>query len=174
MNLRNRHSTLLLSAAAVAVAVIGSAEASAWLPSGLLSRLTGDQPPAATAAPAGPAADDNASPRLVANGRYRDGSFTGSAYNTYYGPVQVQVTIQGGRVVAVDVPQYPADRRASQRINSRALPMLESEVISAQSARVNIISGATLTSEAYLRSLDSALGNAGSGAAGTGAAGTGI
>ena len=54
---------------------------------------------------------------------------------------------------------YPADRRASQRINGRALPMLESEVISAQSARVNIISGATLTSEAYLRSLNAALGD---------------
>ena len=132
----------------------------------MLSRLTGQpgsQPPVA-AAPAGaaPAAADSAPARLAANSRYRDGSFTGPAYDTYYGPVQVQVTIQGGRMVAVDVPQYPADRRASQRINGRALPILESEVISAQSARVNIISGATLTCDAYLRSLNAALVKAGS------------
>src|SRR5450631_435703 len=139
MKPRIRSATLILSAAAIsAAAAIGSAQATDWLPSGLLSRLTGQtsqQPPAATApAGNGPAAAD-----------------------------KVQVTVQGGRVVAVDVPVYPADRRASQRINSRALPMLESEVISAQSARVNIISGATLTSDAYLRSLNAALGNAGSG-----------
>jgi uncharacterized protein with FMN-binding domain len=109
----------------------------------------------------GPAA--NSTPvQLATNGRYRDGSFAGPAYDTYYGPVQVQVNIQGGRVVSIDVPVYPADRRASRNINGRALPMLQSEVISAQSARVNIISGATLTSEAYLRSLHAALGDAGS------------
>jgi uncharacterized protein with FMN-binding domain len=157
MKPRIRSATRILSAAAIsAAAAIGSAQASGWLPSGLLSRLTGQtsqQPPAAA---------DKAPAQLAANGRYRDGSFTGPAYDTYYGPVQVQVTVQGGRVVAVDVPVYPADRRASQRINGRALPMLESEVISAQSARVNIISGATLTSDAYLRSLNSALNNAGS------------
>jgi uncharacterized protein with FMN-binding domain len=162
------HYATLWSAAAVSAALLTApAQASGWLPS-VLSRLTGQsgpQPPVA-AAPAGAtpaaAAADNAPARLAANTRYRDGSFTGPAYDTYYGPVQVQVTIQGGRVVAVDVPQYPADRRASQRINGRALPILESEVISAQSARVNIISGATLTCDAYLRSLNAALGNAGS------------
>jgi uncharacterized protein with FMN-binding domain len=167
MKPRIRSAILVLSAAAIsAAAAISSAQAAGWLPSGLLSRLTGQtsqQPPAAaTPASNGPAAADKVPVQLAANGRYRDGSFTGPAYDTYYGPVQVQVIVQGGRVVAVDVPQYPADRRASQRINSRALPMLESEVISAQSARVNIISGATLTSDAYLRSLNSALGNAGS------------
>jgi uncharacterized protein with FMN-binding domain len=167
MKPRFRSATLILSAAAISAAVaIGSAQAAGWLPSGLMSRLTGQssQQPLAATAPAGngPAAADKVPVQLSANGRYRDGSFTGPAYDTYYGPVQVQVTVQGGRVVAVDVPVYPADRRASQRINSRALPMLESEVISAQSARVNIISGATLTSDAYLRSLNSALGKAGS------------
>jgi uncharacterized protein with FMN-binding domain len=167
----NRRSMLLLSAsAAAAAAAIGSAKAAGW--SELVSRLTGQpsQTPAPSAAPAGskPAARDNAPERLAANGRYHDGTFTGPPYNTYYGPVQVQATIRDGRLVTIDVPEYPADRRASQRINSRALPMLESEVISAQSARVNIISGATLTSEAYLRSLDAALRDAGSGPVGTG------
>jgi len=167
MTSRIPNSTLWSAAAVSAVLLTAPAQASGWLPSGLLSRLTGQPSPSAPAAAApggsGSTAADNAPARLAANTRYRDGSFTGPAYDTYYGPVQVQVTIQGGRLVAVDVPQYPADRRASQRINSRALPMLESEVISAQSARVNIISGATLTSDAYLRSVNAALGNAGSG-----------
>jgi uncharacterized protein with FMN-binding domain len=169
MKSQTRHSTIRLSAAAIAVVeLIGSAEAG-WLPSSLLSRLTGEPSPPPAIAPAGKSPPaDTVSPRLAAGSRYRDGSFTGPAYNTYYGPVQVQVNIQGGRVVSVDVPEYPADRRASQRINGRALPMLESEVISAQSARVNIISGATLTSEAYLRSLDAALRDAGATATGTG------
>ena len=171
MKSRQRHATLLLSATALAAIVaIGSAEASGWLPAGLISRLTGQPSAAPAAAPAGTssAAGTDAPARPAANTPYHDGSYTGPAYNTYYGPVQVQVNIQNGRVISVDVPQYPADRRASQRINSRALPMLESEVISAQSARVNIISGATLTSDAYLRSLDAALRNAGSATPGTG------
>jgi uncharacterized protein with FMN-binding domain len=164
MKPRPRSSTLVLSAAVImAVAAIGSAQASQWLPA-LLLRLTGEtsqQPATAVPAGSGPAA--NSMPvQLATNGRYRDGSFAGPAYDTYYGPVQVQVNIQGGRVVSIDVPVYPADRRASRNINGRALPMLQSEVISAQSARVNIISGATLTSEAYLRSLTAALGDAGS------------
>jgi uncharacterized protein with FMN-binding domain len=171
MKSRNRHFALLLSAAVAVSAAIGSAEASGWLPASLLSRLTGQPGPVSAAAAAsagnGPAADD-APARLAASSGYHDGSFVGPATNTYYGPVQVEVNIQNGRVVSVDVPQYPADRRASQRINSRALPMLESEVVRAQSARVNIISGATLTSEAYLRSLDAALRDAGSAAPGTG------
>ena len=167
MTSRKRHATILLSATAIAaVLAIGSAEASGWLPAGLLSRLTG-QPSRVPTAAAG--ADTPARP--AANSPYRDGNYTGPAYNTYYGPVQVQVNVQNGRVVSVDVPQYPADRRASQRINGRALPMLESEVISAQSARVNIVSGATLTSEAYLRSLDAALRNAASATPGTGSTG---
>jgi uncharacterized protein with FMN-binding domain len=170
MKSRLRSLTNLLSAGILAAAAVGSAEASGWLSSGLMARLTGQAGPTtiAAAASAGnsPAPTDTPGP-LAETGRYRDGSFTGPAYNTYYGPVQVQVHIQGGRVTSVDVPVYPADRRASQRINSRALPMLESEVISAQSTRVNIISGATLTSEAYLRSLGAALRQAGSATAGT-------
>jgi uncharacterized protein with FMN-binding domain len=75
--------------------------------------------------------------------------------------LQVQASISGGRIVSVKALQYPADRRTSQRINNQALPELQSEVIAAQNTRVDIVSGATLTSEAYIRSLKSALGQAG-------------
>lgn len=164
-----RRSMLNLTAAAAGMAAaVGSAKAAGWLPSEFLSRLTGQpsQPLAPPAAAAdSTAASDNAPARLAANGRYHDGTFRGPPVNTYYGPVQVQANIRDGRLATVDVPEYPADRRASQRINSQALPLLEREVISAQSARVNIISGATLTSQAYLRSLDAALRDAGSSSA---------
>jgi uncharacterized protein with FMN-binding domain len=85
----------------------------------------------------------------------------GSPYDAYYGLVQVQANIQGGRLISIDVLQFPNHRSTSRAINRQALPMLESEVISAQGIRVDMISGATLTSNAYLRSLRGALNQAG-------------
>ncbi len=69
----------------------------------------------------------------------------------------MQAIVQSGRIVAIKVLQYPSDRRTSVAINRQALPMLRDEVISAQSAQVDIISGATLTSEAFIQSLTAAL-----------------
>ena len=158
-----RSSTLVLSAVAIfGVAVIGSSKAG-YAP--LLESPTAqtNQPSPIAAAPAAPAANGDAPVLLAASARhYRDGAYAGTNVDAYYGIVQVQANIQNGRLASVEVLQYPADRRTSRRINDEALPMLESEVISAQSARVDIISGATLTSRAYLRSLNSALGQAGS------------
>jgi uncharacterized protein with FMN-binding domain len=88
---------------------------------------------------------------------YADGTYVGPVVDAYYGPIQIQAVIQNGRLASVQVLQYPADRRTSISINRQALPMLRDEVVSAQSARVDIISGATLTSEAFLRSLEGAL-----------------
>jgi len=88
---------------------------------------------------------------------YRDGTFTGQSEDAYFGLVQVQATIQGGKITDVEFLDYPRDRRTSQRINSIAVPYLQQEAIQAQSANVDIISGATLTSEAFIRSLDGAL-----------------
>ncbi len=94
-----------------------------------------------------------------ANG-FRDGKYPGPSVNAYYGLVRVEAEIQGGRITSVSVLRYPSDRSTSRYINSRALPVLESEVVSAQSARVDIVTGATLTSTAYIRSLQSALSQA--------------
>jgi uncharacterized protein with FMN-binding domain len=95
------------------------------------------------------------------NGGLQDGTYTGSSENAYYGRVQIQVTIASHRISAIKVLDYPKDRRTSRYINSQALPLLQQEVISASSANVDTISGATLTSQAYLRSLDRALSQAG-------------
>ncbi len=91
---------------------------------------------------------------------FRDGSFKGRSFSAYYGRVQVSAKIEKGQIVYVHVLQYPTDYRTSQIINGRALPRLESEVITAQSARVDAVSGATLSSMAFLRSLRTALDRA--------------
>ena len=91
---------------------------------------------------------------------YHNGSFLGPVEGAYYGQVQVKANIQGGRLISVNVVQFPHDRPNSRRINHRALPLVQREVIKAQSTRVDVVSGATLTSRAYLRSLTGALGQA--------------
>ncbi len=93
-------------------------------------------------------------------GQYTDGQFTGDVTDAFYGTVQVEVTIQNGQISNVQFLDYPHDRRTSQQINSIAMPYLVSEAIQVQSAYVNIISGATLTSEAFAESLYSALNKA--------------
>jgi uncharacterized protein with FMN-binding domain len=86
-------------------------------------------------------------------GQYRDGTYVGPTTNAFYGLVQVQATIQGGQLTDVQFLQYPNDRRTSQRINSIAMPRLTQESIQVQSAYVHIVSGATLTSQAFAQSL---------------------
>lgn len=91
--------------------------------------------------------------RVAANPRiYRDGSYTGPAMDAYYGLLRVRVDVRGGRITAIRVLQYPSDNPTSRYINSQALPMLKSEVIQAQSVFVYMVSGATLSSNAFLRS----------------------
>lgn len=96
----------------------------------------------------------------AASARYRDGTFKGTDVNAYYGRVQVEVVIKGGRITSVNAIDYPSDRRTSRYINGQALPALEQEAIQAQNANIDIVSGATLTSEAYAQSLDAALSSA--------------
>lgn len=91
---------------------------------------------------------------------YKDGSYTGSIANAYYGNVQVQVTISGGKITNVQFLSYPNDNPNSQSINEQATPYLKQEAIQAQTANVNVISGATLTSQAFVQSMSSALNQA--------------
>jgi uncharacterized protein with FMN-binding domain len=88
-------------------------------------------------------------------------SFTGNVASTRWGPVQVQITVQDGNITDVTVPEYPTSSRQDQQINSSALPVLIKETISAQSAKIDMVSGATVTSQGYLQSLQSALDEAG-------------
>jgi len=91
---------------------------------------------------------------------YKDGTYTGPVLDVNWGYVQVQATIQSGQISNVQFLQFPSDRRTSQRINSIANPELEQEAIQAQSANVELITGATLTSEGFQQSLQAALNQA--------------
>lgn len=92
---------------------------------------------------------------------YTNGTYTGPVTDAYYGRMQIQAIVRGGKLSAIKVLQYPNDRGTSITINSQALPMLRNEIIAAQSTNVDIISGATLSSDAFLRSLSGALNKAG-------------
>ena len=86
---------------------------------------------------------------------------TGSVVETRWGPVQVQLSIAGGTISKVSVLQYPAGNPRDEEINAYALPILTQETVDAQSAQIDMISGATVTSDGYVRSLQSALDQAG-------------
>ena len=88
-------------------------------------------------------------------------TYTGDAAMTQYGPVQVQVTVQNGAVTDVAATTYPMSTPVDAQINSYAIPQLNSEAASAGSANIDMVSGATYTSEGYLSSLQSALNKAG-------------
>jgi len=85
---------------------------------------------------------------------------TGSVAQTQWGPVQVQLTVTGAKIVDVKVLQYPDGNGRDAEINSYALPILTQETVSAQSASISMVSGATVTSDGYLQSLQSALDQA--------------
>ena len=85
------------------------------------------------------------------------GTFVGAESSNKWGPVQVKITVAGSRITNVTAIHTPASKPKSVRINDRAVPMLESEALTAQSAQINTISGATYTSDSYALSLQSAL-----------------
>ncbi|GAA2366070.1 FMN-binding protein [Streptomyces cuspidosporus] len=89
------------------------------------------------------------------------GTYTGATFTTRYGPVQLAVTLAQGKITAVKALQTPSGDGRSQQIASYAVPQLTSETLSAQSARIDAVSGATYTSEGYVQSLQSALDKAG-------------
>ena len=98
--------------------------------------------------------------KVATTGLYKDGQYTGVSANAYYGNIQVQATVSGGKLTDVQFLDYPQDRGTSVRINSYAMPHLRQEAIQAQSANVNTVSGATDSSGAFRQSLTSALAQA--------------
>ncbi|MEU7857978.1 FMN-binding protein [Nonomuraea sp. NPDC049141] len=88
-------------------------------------------------------------------------TFDGDAADTRWGPVQVQISVTGGKISSVQVLQAPNENRRDIEINNEALPILQQETMSAQSAQIDSVSGATYTSDGYVRSLQSAIDRAG-------------
>jgi uncharacterized protein with FMN-binding domain len=81
----------------------------------------------------------------------------GAPADTPYGPVQVQLQITGGKIVSATAIDYPQSGGRDREINSYAIPVLQQETVTAQSAQIDTVSGATYTSDGYLQSLQSAL-----------------
>jgi uncharacterized protein with FMN-binding domain len=86
---------------------------------------------------------------------------TGNVVPTAYGPVQVAITVSGGTITQVNVLRYPDSGGTDLQINGRAVPILVQETLDAQSASIDMVSGATYTSGGYEESLQSALDQAG-------------
>jgi len=126
--------------------------------------VTGTQPSSATpsaSSPPGATTPPNATTQPTAAATPATGTqtVTGPAVSYFYGTAQVQVTLQNGHITDVTALQLPNEGR-SGRISQIVEPMLRSEVLSAQSAQINLISGATYTSDAYAQSLQAALDQA--------------
>lgn len=110
-----------------------------------------------SSATAGGTAGGTASSDSTSAGSTTAGTYDGAAVQTRFGTVQVQVTIQNGKITEVTALQLTDAERKSAQISSRAAPVLRSEVLQAQSANVQTVGGATVTSDAYLTSLQAAL-----------------
>lgn len=87
----------------------------------------------------------------------RTTTVNGTVAQTRWGPVQIQATIVGKKIINVRVLQRPTGSSRDDQINSYALPKLRQQVLQAQSARIDGVSGATVTSEGYRESLQAAL-----------------
>jgi uncharacterized protein with FMN-binding domain len=96
-------------------------------------------------------------------------TYTGSVAQTRWGPVQVKISVQGGRLTKVTILQHPSGNSRDAQINNYALPILINETVTAQSANIDMVSGATVTSAGYVRSLQAALDQAASGQGAIGA-----
>jgi uncharacterized protein with FMN-binding domain len=164
-----RTRALALSLAGCAVVVAGS-----WEAGQLATAATGSAAPSAAPAPAssGSASSSSATsgttsssssasaaPSTTSSGT--TGTFAGTTEETQFGPMQVEVVVTNGRITDVKALQLTNDGQRSADISAQAAPMLREEALSAQSAKIDVISGATYTSEGYIASLQSALDKAG-------------
>jgi uncharacterized protein with FMN-binding domain len=143
-------------------------KAGAWLVlggavAGFLGVLGLHRPAASGALTQSPATQGQgpaASPGRTAAAAGPPGTVTGSVVPYGYGELATRVAISGGRITGVSVPVLKTAEQFSQELANRAIPVLRHEVLAAQSARVQAVSGATYTSEAYAQSVQAALDKA--------------
>jgi len=121
------------------------------------STATGDSGTLAGPAPTTAPTPSTIAPRTTTPPATTTRTGTGPDVPNRYGDVQVRVTMSGGRLVDVTALVLPTDRARSAQISEQAAPILRSEALRAQSANIDIVSGATYTSESYARSLQGAI-----------------
>ncbi|HEY2003504.1 MAG TPA: FMN-binding protein [Candidatus Saccharimonadia bacterium] len=103
---------------------------------------------------------DTPTPQATPVGGYKDGTYTGSSVDVGYGTVQVQAVVAGGKITGVNFLQMPFDASRSAMIANEAKPILQQEVISAQVANVDLVSGATSDWGGFVKSMQAALDQA--------------
>jgi uncharacterized protein with FMN-binding domain len=113
--------------------------------------------PSTSAAPKSGTSSTSAAPPPASAAK----TITGDAAQTRYGPVQLAVTFSCKKITQIQVLEYPTETGRDQEINSYAIPQLNQQAMSAQSANIDGVSGATYTSEGYQQSLQSAIDKAG-------------
>lgn len=111
-------------------------------------------PSATEPAPAGPSAQAPAQPAATSR------TFDGGTAQTRWGPVQVQIVVDGGVITSAKALQVPNENQRDVQINSYAIPILNASVLEAQGGGIQLVSGATVTSRGYVESLQDALDQA--------------
>jgi uncharacterized protein with FMN-binding domain len=123
----------------------------------LFSYRTSTNPAAGTTAAATAPAPTGTTATPSPSGTSGSRKYSGSVAQTRWGPVQVTITVSGGKITDVAVPTYPNGNHRDEEINAYALPILTQATLSAQSANIDTFSGATVTSDGYKESLQAAL-----------------
>ena len=147
-------SRMVVASGATGTTPSASSAGAAPTPSAVPSSAAATPAPATAPTPS-PSSSSSSTPAASAAGTY-----TGSAVNTRWGIVQVQITVANGKVTASNAVQYPQNNGRDVQINAYAVPALNQEAVAAQSADIDTVSGATVTSDGYLKSLQSALDQA--------------
>jgi len=137
----------------IAATIAGTAGVLAFHPHAVVPAATA----ASTASKTTTSAAAATSSSGASSGSTGSGTATGDAIDTRYGAAQVRVTVSGGKIVKIEALQLQSNDPHSQQISSFAAPQLEQEVLAAQSANVDAVSGATFTSASYVQSVQSAL-----------------
>jgi uncharacterized protein with FMN-binding domain len=122
----------------------------------LFSYHTSTNSPASVASTGGTSSDGNASVGSSDNAE----TYTGAAADTRWGVVQVEITVQAGKITKSDAIKYPTENPRDQEINAYAVPQLNAEVVQNQNGTIDAVSGATVTSDGYIQSLQSAIDQA--------------
>jgi uncharacterized protein with FMN-binding domain len=141
---------LLFSYRTSTMGISGSSSTAAVAPADTSGGTTASTGSAATPAPS----SSSSSTTTASSG---SGTYDGSVEQTRWGPVQVRITVANGKIIDVEATTYPDGNQRDIEINDRALPILHDEVLAAQSADINTVSGATVTSDGYITSLQAAL-----------------
>lgn len=89
-----------------------------------------------------------------------NGTFTGDPINVGYGTVQVQISVSSSRIISAVALQSPTGGKSGS-ISSTAIPILSQRTIAAQSASISGVSGASFTSNGWIKSLTSAISRSG-------------